>query len=109
MDRINKQRVFNFYNRTNKWLGIIDYKTLSFCVIYLLIIIKVVFKFNISLFIKLYICLICILPLFIFIILNVQEESIIDKLIIIILFFITRRKFVNMKFFSKEKTIYKKM
>lgn len=108
MDRINKQRVFNFYNRKNKWMGVIDYKSLAFCVLYLLIIFKVIFSFNISYVLKFYIATIFILPICIFVALNIQEESIIDKLQIIIMFFITRKKYINIKFFSKEKTIYVK-
>ena len=37
MEKINGQRVFNFYNRKNKWLGIIDYKTLVFGIIYIIL------------------------------------------------------------------------
>ena len=33
MEKINKQEIFNVYNRKNKWLGIIDYETLEFSVI----------------------------------------------------------------------------
>jgi hypothetical protein len=57
---------------------------------------------------KIYISLNLILPLVIFIVLNIQEDSVVDKLKIIILFFVFRKKYVNLKFFSERKTIYKK-
>lgn len=34
MQKINKQKTFNFFKRKTKWLGIIDYKTLTFYNIY---------------------------------------------------------------------------
>lgn len=108
MERINKQRVFNFYNRKNKWLGIIDYKTLVFGILYAFIMFKIIFGFNLTYELKIYLYINMILPLIIFIILNIHEESIIDKLKVIILFYIFRRKYINIRFFSKNNVIYVK-
>ena len=80
MERINKQKVYNFYSRKNKWLGLIDYKTLLFCVIYVFIVFKIICLFNISYITKIYIVANLLLPLIIFILFNLKEESIIDKL-----------------------------
>ena len=108
MEKINGQRVFNFYNRKNKWLGIIDYKTLVFGMIYIILVLKLVFSLSISYKIKIYISSNLIIPLIIFVILNVNEESILDKLCIIIKFLISRKIYYNGNFFNKEKTIYAK-
>lgn len=108
MERINKQRVFNFYNRKNKWLGLIDYKTLLFCIIYVFIVFKIVFSFNISYITKTYIVVNMFLPLVIFILLNIKEESVIDRLKIIILFYIKRKIYTNVKYYSNDRTIYVK-
>ncbi len=108
MERINKQRVFNFYNRKNKWLGIIDYKTLLFCVVYMFIVFKIVLSFNISYITKTYIILNMFIPVIIFIILNLKEESIIDKIKIIILFYIRKKIYINTKYYSNNRVIYVK-
>lgn len=108
MERINKQRVFNFYNKKSKWLGIVDYKTLVFGILYAFIAFKIIFLLNTTYTIKIYIYINMILPLVIFILLNIQEESIIDKLKVIICFYIFRRRYINMNFFSKQKIIYVK-
>lgn len=108
MERINKQRVFNFYNRKNKWLGLIDYKTLLFCLIYIFIIFKLVSVFNISYIAKTYIAANLLLPLIIFVLFNLKEESIIDKLIIIILFYVKRKIYTNNRYFANNKCIYVK-
>ena len=34
MIKINKQRVYNFYNKKKKWLGLVDNKTLFYFGIY---------------------------------------------------------------------------
>lgn len=108
MERINKQRVFNFYNKKNKWLGIIDYKTLFFFVAYLLIVFKILNIFNIQIIIKLYIYIIAVLPLVIFILFNLQEESIIEKLKIILIFFISRNIYVSSQNTTFTKNMYVK-
>ena len=107
MEKINKQEIFNVYNRKNKWLGIIDYKTLVFSVIYIYLVIKIVFYFNISYTMKVYIIINFILPLLIFIMLNINEESIIDKLYIILKFFLSRKVYLNSRKNNMKRLIYK--
>lgn len=109
MEKINKQEVFNYYNKKNRWLGIIDYKTLVFSIMYVYLIVKFVFCFNISYTLKLYIIVNLILPLIIFILLNINEESIIDKLYIIIKFMMFRRIYCSENCFNMKKSIYKKL
>lgn len=101
MERINKQEVYNFYRRKNKWLGIIDYKTLSFFIIYFFIITKFVSFLDIYYLYKVYIIINLILPLIIFIIANINEESIVDKLIVIISYFINRKKYIKKEYYAK--------
>ena len=109
MEKINKQEVFNYYNKKNRWLGIIDYKTLVFSIMYVYLIVKLVFCFNISYTLRLYIIVNLILPLIIFILLNINEESIIDKLYIIIKFMMFRRIYCSENCFNMKKSIYKKL
>lgn len=108
MERINKQRVFNFYNRKNKWLGLVDYKTLTFSIVYAIILFKIIFNFNFSYSLKIYLYINLMLPIIIFIILNIQEESIIDKLKIIIIYLASKKIYANCKVHTYSKVIYTK-
>lgn len=108
MEKINKQQIYNFYNRKNKWLGIIDYKTLLVFVLYCFVSFKIIFFIPIEVIYKLYILIIVILPFIIFIVLNIQEESIVDKLINIFSFFSKRTTYINYQYHIKLNTIYVK-
>ncbi len=108
MIRINKQKVYNFYGKKKKWLGLVDNMTLFFFVMYLLLVLKLVSLFKIYYVIKIYIIAIFILPFLIFIILNLQEESIIDKFKNIILFYICRCCYLKKMQTSKNNKIYVK-
>ena len=108
MERINKQEIYNFYNRKNKWLGLIDYKTLFVFVLYSFLVIKFAFWLNIDIIFRLYIISFLIMPFALFIILNLQEESIIDKLFVIIKFLLTKKVYIKYEYYAKLDTIYKK-
>ena len=106
MERVNRQKTFNFLNKKNKWLGLIDYKTIVIFLGYLFIVYKITNYLIIDFMYKVYILIIFCLPCIIFIILNLNEECIVDKLIIIIKFLLKRKKYVNMIFYAKNNTIY---
>ncbi len=108
MIKINKQRVYNFYNKKKKWLGLVDNKTLFYFGIYVLVILKIVSIFSISYSIKIYIMAIFILPVIILVILNLQEESIIDKFKDIILFYIFRGYYLKTIQTYKDNIVYVK-
>ena len=100
MNRINKQKTFNFLNRKNKWLGLIDYKTIVVLLVYIFIIYELISIVVIRAVYKLYIMIVFVLPYIIFMLLNLNEECIIDKLIVIIKFLLKRKKYVNMIFYT---------
>lgn len=106
MERINKQEVYNFVNIKNKWLGLIDYKTLLIFGIYSYLITKFAFFLDITYSSRLYIITIFILPFIIFMILNLNEECIIDKFFIIIIFLLKRKIYIKIKNYAKLDTIY---
>lgn len=106
MERINRQKTFNFLNKKNKWLGILDYKTIRYLAIYVFIIYELLNLIALQVMVKLYILVIFIFPFCIFIFLNLNEECIVDKFIIIVKFFIKRKKYVNMQFYKNNNTIY---
>ena len=109
MEKINGQEVFNFYNKRSKWLGIIDYKTLSILIIYILSIIKILSLFSFYYLYKVYIIAFLVLPVIIFILMNINEECIIDKLLIVIFFYLKRKIYIKSEYYAKLNKIYKKM
>lgn len=109
MEKINGQEIYNFYNRKNKWLGMIDYKTLLVLITYVFFIFKVLSLFNIYYLYKVYIITICILPVLIFVLLNINEECVIDKLVIVIFFYLKRKIYIKSEYYAKLNKIYKKM
>lgn len=109
MEKINGQEIYNFYNKKNKWLGIIDYKTLLVFVIYVVCILKLFSLFTIYYLYKVYIISILILPLIIFILMNINEECAIDKLKIVIFFYLKRKIYIKTEYHAKLNKIYKKM
>lgn len=106
MERINKQRVYNYYNKKNKWLGIIDYKTLFSFLAYFFTVTKVVFWLNFTIEIKLYIILNLIIPFVIFILLNINEDSVIDKFLIILNFILKSKIYIKSEYYAKLGTKY---
>lgn len=109
MEKINGQEIYNFYNRKNKWLGMIDYKSLLVLITYVFFVFKVLSLFNIYYLYKVYIIAICILPVLIFVLLNINEECVIDKLVIVIFFYLKRKIYIKSEYYAKLNKIYKKM
>lgn len=108
MEKFNKQQVFNFYNKKRKWHGILDYKTITISAIYIIGICYFVFGLNISNTFKLYIIIMLVLPLIIFILLNINEESPIEKLQNIIKFILTISIYTKSHITKLKKTTYTK-
>lgn len=108
MIKVNKQRVYNFYNKKKKWMGLIDNKTVIFFITYLFVLLKLVSLFKSTFVVKIYLVAIFVLPLVIFIILNLQEENIIDKLGNIIFFYISRGYYLKSIQTNKLNNIYVK-
>lgn len=109
MEKINVQEIYNFYNRKNKWLGLIDYKSLIIFIGYVFVVFKIISLFNLYYLYKVYIATIFILPMLIFILLNINEECVADKLKIVIIFYIKRKVYIKTEYYAKLNKIYKKM
>lgn len=81
---MNEKEIYMNYKRNNKWLGIIDYKSLAFLVTYIVIIWNVINYLNIPLEYKLYIFMLITIPVIVLVCININSESAIDVLIILI-------------------------
>ena len=106
--RINKQQIFNFYNKTHKWHGLIDYKSLTIIVVYIFLCGYLVINMNITNTLKLYVIIILVLPVIIFTLLNINEDSVLEKLVTIIKYIYTKRVYTKTLEFKEKATIYKK-
>jgi len=103
-----KKQIYSNYKRQNKWLGIIDYKSLVFIVIYGFIIFLLIKKINFSFTVSLYIFIILMSPLIVLLFINTNNGSAIDILIILLKYFFKNKIYVNLKYYSKDKCyIYK--
>ena len=103
-----KKQIYLNYKRQNKWLGLIDYKSLLFIIIYGLAIIFVLKKISLNFVISFYIFIILMSPLVIVILINTKSGSAIDILFIIIKYFFKNKLYVNFKYYSKDRQyIYK--
>lgn len=99
---MNKKQIYSNYKRNNRFLGIIDYKSLTFLVVYCILIWNIVNFFNISLEYKVYLFLILIIPIIAIFCVNINEESAFDILIIIIKYLFRRKKYVCTNYLKIE-------
>ncbi len=107
---INKKRIYVNFERKNKWLGLIDYKTLTFIGIYICVLLFIFTKINISLQIKFYLFVIFCIPICaMFVLSDISQDSVFDMFITIIIFFIKRGIYTReFKFYkNRKKVVYK--
>ena len=105
--KINERMMYTSYKRENKWLGIIDYKTLCIILIYVFIIISVLEIVNLDLEKSLYIFLFLTVPFVAVMFININNESTISVVLAILKFVINRGIYVDKKFHKINKKIYK--
>lgn len=108
MKELNKQYIYLNYNRKNKWLGIIDYKSLMFLTIYIFIIIDILKITHLPFQVSIYIFLFLVVPIVGVIFINVNNEVVIDVIFLIFKFYIAKGMFVNDMHLKKFKHIYYK-
>lgn len=103
-----KKQIYSNYKRQNKWLGLIDYKSLLFIITYGLVIIFILKKVSFNFILSFYIFIILMSPLIVLIFVDNKNGSAIDILIIIIKYFFKNKIYVNLKYYSNDKRyIYK--
>ena len=103
---MEKKNIYYNFNRKNKWLGIIDYKSLLIIIIYVIIVINAIKIFNVNFNIAIYILILATLPVIVICTIDVNNETCIDMLLIIIRFFKHKKIYTNKKYacdLSKER------
>lgn len=109
MKEYNIQNTYQNFNRKNKWMGIIDYKSLLVLVIYMFIIFSAIRVLNLGIKLSMYLFLFFTVPIISAVIINVNNEVAIDVILIIIKFYIKKKIFINKKEIKKKKIkLYKK-
>lgn len=106
------EKIKNYYNfkRENKWLGIIDYKTLLLLLFYIAVIVLLLKNINIKLEYLVYIFITLTLPVFIIVFINIGNESVYDVIIVLLKYYIKRKIYVKGRYIrSLKDEIYKKM
>lgn len=99
---MNEKEIFMNYKRNNKWLGMIDYKSLTFLVIYLVIIWNGIDFFCITLEYKIYAFVCFSIPISVILCININSESAIDVVITIIRFNFKSKIFVANYLYVKD-------
>lgn len=90
---MEKQQIFPSFRRQNKWLGIIDYKSLIIFGIYLYLIYIICIALNLPTKLILSIIIIATVPLFAIYISNDKEESIVDIMLVVLRFYLSNKKY----------------
>lgn len=102
------KRIYSNYRRLNKWMGIIDYKTLVCIVVYELVILSILKIININFIISFYIFIMFSMPVIVALCINVKNESMIDVMILMIKFFINKKIFVKNIYSDFDNNVYRK-
>lgn len=97
---MEKVKFYSNFKRENKWLGIIDYKSLSILLGYIALIFFLLSNINIKLEYLIYIFIFFTIPVFTVFFINIGNESIYDVIIIIFKFY------KNKKIYIKKDYIY---
>ena len=103
--RINEQRIYSNYTRNLKFLGIIDYKSLTVVIIYIVLILNIMRILPINAEFAIYGFISLVVPIVAIFCVNLNNESTVD-VICIILDFYTKRKIYadtdNIRYFKPD-------
>lgn len=105
-NRINEKIMYTSYKRNNKWLGIIDYKSLCVILVYIWLVINVLDLINLSFEKSLYIFLFLTVPIISIMLININNESTINVIICILKFIMSKGIYVDKRFYKVNKYIY---
>lgn len=99
---MNEKEVYMNYKRNNRWLGIIDYKSLTFLIIYLVTIWNIIDCIPITLEYKFYIFVFLSIPVSVMLCININSESAIDVVITMLRYSFKNKIFLNTKYLYVE-------
>ena len=110
MQRLNVQPIYSNYKRENKFLGLIDYKSLMFCLIYAFIVFYICSFLPLNIEYSIYLFIFLVIPVIAIFCVNINNESAIDVIITIIEFLMKKSIYVRKDYiFDFKKDIYIKI
>lgn len=104
---MNEKEVFMNYKRNNKWMGIIDYKSLVFLIIYSIVLWNILGFISAELEYKIYIFFLLFIPFLAILCINISSESAVDVLVIILKYSLKNKVYTNIENLYVE-DVYKK-
>lgn len=105
MDILNKKRIYTNYKRENKWLGIIEYKSLLIIVVYSFFVIKMLGIIKLSFELSMYIFIFACFPIVTLLCVKINNESLVYTFRTIFQYVLTSKIYVDIKYekyFKKE-------
>ncbi len=106
MKKVNEQKTYLFKS-SKKWLGIIDYKSLSIIMIYLWLVLMLLEKLNLVFEKSFIIFVLLMVPFLSIFVIHIHSESAIDVILIMIKFYLDNGIYVDKRFIKKCNKIYK--
>lgn len=105
-NKINEKIMYTSYKRSNKWLGIIDYKSLCIILVYIWLVINILDLINLDFEKSLYVFLFLTVPIISIMLININNESTINVIICILKFIISKGIYVDKTYYKNNKDIY---
>lgn len=103
MQKINEQRIYSNYKRNMKFLGIIDYKSLVVISMYVIVVISILRVLPFSTEIIIYMFMFLVVPVIAIFFININNESTIDVILIVIKFILNKKYFVKLEYMKDYK------
>lgn len=95
MKEFNKQYIYQNFNRNNKWIGIIDYKSLLVIIIYVFCVFAIIRLLHFNMKVSIYLFIGFTVPVISIIVIHINNDVAIDVIIVIITFYIKKKFFVH--------------
>lgn len=95
MEYNDKQQIYSNYKRQNRFLGIIDYKSLCILIAYMLALGYILYAIHISLTLKIYVYIFLAMPVLAVLLANCDKDSAIDVVINVLCFLLSKKQFVK--------------
>lgn len=106
MESVDKIPIYLNYKRQNKFMGVIDYKSLCIAVIYMVAVGYIVAFIPIKTEYLIYIYISCVIPVLGLVFVNIGDESAIDVLTIIIKYMLSKKEYIKCE--AEFEYLYKK-
>lgn len=108
MNDNNVEKIYSNFKRSNKWLGIIDYRVICVVIAYIFLVIKILQIFSFSMQNNFSIFCILLTPIIAFLLICSKEEYAFEILFFIFKFYFSKKIYVNGPFYIKfNSKIYK--